>query len=93
MSFFSVPAQEILTSRFASLAASTIIVYDHLLTLDKELELIWQSSWSLAKVLFFFQLESLLFVNFGRVSIFAFRNQDTYVSALMTFHQQCQQLL
>jgi len=45
--------QDAYTSRYASLAASSIIVYDHLLTLDNEFELIWQSSWSIGKALFF----------------------------------------
>jgi len=44
--------QTIYPSRYASLAASAIIVYDHLLTLDNEMELIWKSSWSIGKVLF-----------------------------------------
>lgn len=44
--------QTIYTSRYASLAAAAIIVYDHLLTLDNEFELIWKSSWSIPKALF-----------------------------------------
>jgi len=44
--------QDIDASRYASLAASVVIVYDHLLTLDNEFKLIWKSSWSIAKALF-----------------------------------------
>ncbi|ESK86085.1 hypothetical protein Moror_9342 [Moniliophthora roreri MCA 2997] len=41
------------TTKYAELAASTIILFDHLITLDDEVELIWKSSWSIGKVLFF----------------------------------------
>jgi len=40
-------------SRYASLAASAIIVYDHLITLDQEIEFIWKSRCSVVKYLFF----------------------------------------
>ncbi|KAI5832038.1 hypothetical protein K523DRAFT_350195 [Schizophyllum commune Tattone D] len=38
----------------AHVASSTIIVLDHLITLDDEIQLIWKSSWSLGKILFMF---------------------------------------
>ncbi|KAL1708920.1 hypothetical protein EV121DRAFT_267639 [Schizophyllum commune] len=38
----------------AHVASSTIIVFDHLITLDDEIQLIWKSSWSLGKILFMF---------------------------------------
>ncbi|KAE9390329.1 hypothetical protein BT96DRAFT_1002400 [Gymnopus androsaceus JB14] len=43
--------RDVYATRYAS-TASAIIVYDHLLTLDNELELIWRSSWSIGKILF-----------------------------------------
>ncbi|KAJ4468889.1 hypothetical protein J3R30DRAFT_3827558 [Lentinula aciculospora] len=44
--------QDIYAARYASLAASVIIVYDHLITLDNEFDLIWKGSWSIGKGLF-----------------------------------------
>lgn len=38
--------------RYSQLASGTIILYDHLVTLDDEVELIWKSSWSWGKGLF-----------------------------------------
>ncbi|KAL1687828.1 hypothetical protein GGG16DRAFT_116562 [Schizophyllum commune] len=38
----------------AHVASSTIIVFDHLITLNDEIQLIWKSSWSLGKILFMF---------------------------------------
>ncbi|KAL1741999.1 hypothetical protein HDZ31DRAFT_44223 [Schizophyllum fasciatum] len=38
----------------AHVASSTIIVFDHLITLEAEIQLIWRSSWSLGKLLFIF---------------------------------------
>lgn len=38
----------------AHVASSTIIVYDHLITIDDEFRLIWNSPWSLGKLLFLF---------------------------------------
>ncbi|KZP20978.1 hypothetical protein FIBSPDRAFT_954158 [Athelia psychrophila] len=42
--------QDVQNSRFAS--PSTIIVFDHLVTLDQEIELVWRSSWTTGKLLF-----------------------------------------
>ncbi|KAF7332720.1 hypothetical protein MKEN_00155400 [Mycena kentingensis (nom. inval.)] len=44
--------RDIETTRFAQLASSTIIVFDHLITLDEEINFIWGSSWSIGKTLF-----------------------------------------
>ncbi|TFK63432.1 hypothetical protein BDN72DRAFT_321713 [Pluteus cervinus] len=44
--------RDIQLTRYAALASSVIIVYDHLITIDAEVTLIWRSSWSLGKVLF-----------------------------------------
>ncbi|GLB38914.1 hypothetical protein LshimejAT787_0600760 [Lyophyllum shimeji] len=38
--------------RYSHIASGTIILYDHLVTLDDEVELIWKSSWSWGKGLF-----------------------------------------
>jgi len=45
--------RDVQNARFATLSASVIIVFDHLITLDQEIELIWRSSWSNGKLLFF----------------------------------------
>ncbi|KAI0765034.1 hypothetical protein C8Q74DRAFT_1205302 [Fomes fomentarius] len=38
--------------RYAELASTMIILFDHLLTLDQEVRLIWGAQWSLGKILF-----------------------------------------
>jgi len=38
--------------RLCEISSSTIIVYDHIITLDDEIRLIWKSRWSLGKALF-----------------------------------------
>ncbi|KAJ3898270.1 hypothetical protein F5879DRAFT_638988 [Lentinula edodes] len=38
--------------QLTNLAAGTVIIYDHLLTLNDEFEHIWQNSWSMGKALF-----------------------------------------
>ncbi|KAI3616519.1 hypothetical protein WG66_011600 [Moniliophthora roreri] len=57
------------TTKYAELAASTIILFDHLITLDDEVELIWKSSWSIGKVLFFinryYTLASVIINNYA----------------------------
>ncbi|EMD36599.1 hypothetical protein CERSUDRAFT_84781 [Gelatoporia subvermispora B] len=58
--------------RYSELASSTIIVFDHLLTLDQEIELIWRSPWSLGKSLFlmtrYYTLVTVIFNNFALFS-------------------------
>ncbi|KZT20881.1 hypothetical protein NEOLEDRAFT_1140217 [Neolentinus lepideus HHB14362 ss-1] len=44
--------REIQQTRYAELASSIIVIYDHLITLDQEIELIWKSHWTIGKVLF-----------------------------------------
>ncbi|KAJ7624812.1 hypothetical protein FB45DRAFT_924267 [Roridomyces roridus] len=43
---------DIQATRYAQLASSAIIVFDHIITLDQEVDLIWKSSWSMGKILF-----------------------------------------
>jgi hypothetical protein len=79
--------QDIYTSRYASLAAGSIIVYDHLLTLDNEFELIWTSSWSVGKVLFiinrYYSLISVIVNNY-----FLFGTNLTNSGCLKFYHWQ-----
>ncbi|KAH8103543.1 hypothetical protein BXZ70DRAFT_1005942 [Cristinia sonorae] len=60
---------EIFSVRYAEAAASVIIVYDHLITLHSEIELIWRASWSLGKCLFllnrYYTLSVMVFNNYG----------------------------
>jgi len=44
---------DIQSIRYSHLASATIIIFDHLITIDSEVELIWKSSWSLGKAMFF----------------------------------------
>ncbi|KDR82178.1 hypothetical protein GALMADRAFT_264430 [Galerina marginata CBS 339.88] len=41
--------------RSFSVAASTLLVWDILLTLDKEVDMVWKADWNLMKVLYLFQ--------------------------------------
>ncbi|KDR69146.1 hypothetical protein GALMADRAFT_282816 [Galerina marginata CBS 339.88] len=39
-------------THYARIASSTIVLYDHLITLQEEVELIWKACWSLVTILF-----------------------------------------
>ncbi|KAF4616659.1 hypothetical protein D9613_008345 [Agrocybe pediades] len=52
--------RDIQVTRYAQLASSSIIVFDHLITLDEEINLIWKSSWSMGKILFLLVSQSLV---------------------------------
>ncbi|KAH8088966.1 hypothetical protein BXZ70DRAFT_1011474 [Cristinia sonorae] len=55
-------ASAIFTVRYAELGASSIVVYEHLMTLDDEINLIWRSRWSIGKCLFLLNRYSVLSV-------------------------------
>lgn len=59
-------------TRYSELASSTIIVFDHLITLDQEIDLIWNAHWSIGKVLFivnrYYSLCSVVFNNYALFS-------------------------
>lgn len=61
--------RDIRTTRYAQLAASSIILFDHLITLDDEINLVWGSSWSIGKLLFvinrYYTLVSFIFNNYA----------------------------
>ncbi|KAL0958456.1 hypothetical protein HGRIS_000598 [Hohenbuehelia grisea] len=64
--------RDIQSTRYAQLASSIIIIYDHFLTLSDEINLIWRASWSVGKVLFilnrYFALASLIVNNYALFS-------------------------
>jgi len=64
--------QDIQTTRYSQLASSAIIIFDHIITLDEEVELIWKSSWSMGKVLFvinrYYTLISVIVNNYALFS-------------------------
>ncbi|KAI0071670.1 hypothetical protein K474DRAFT_1712275 [Panus rudis PR-1116 ss-1] len=76
--------RDVQTIRYAELGSSTIIVFDHLITLDQEIELIWKSGWSVGKTLFlinrYYTLAVVIFNNYssrwfqwqGVTGVFAF---------------------
>ncbi|KAJ6628539.1 hypothetical protein B0H10DRAFT_159510 [Mycena sp. CBHHK59/15] len=63
---------DIQATRYAQLASSAIIIFDHALTLDEEVELIWKSSWSMGKALFvinrYYTLISVVINNYALFS-------------------------
>ncbi|KAF5361498.1 hypothetical protein D9758_006155 [Tetrapyrgos nigripes] len=46
--------QHVWASRYLSIAGVTVIIYDHLLSLDQEVELIWKAPWRTPKALWLF---------------------------------------
>ncbi|GJE92391.1 hypothetical protein PsYK624_085450 [Phanerochaete sordida] len=70
--FLAQTVQGVLTTRYSELASSVIIVYDHLVTLDQEVELIWKSGWSVGKTLFllnrYYTLFTVIFNNYGAIT-------------------------
>ncbi|KAJ6468127.1 hypothetical protein C8R47DRAFT_1223418 [Mycena vitilis] len=64
--------RDIQATRYAQLASSAIIIWDHLITLDEEVELIWKSSWSMGKGLFvinrYYTLISVVINNYALLS-------------------------
>ncbi|KZT02828.1 uncharacterized protein LAESUDRAFT_729797, partial [Laetiporus sulphureus 93-53] len=63
---------DVQTIRYSELASSSIIIFDHLLTLDQEYDLIWSSPWSIGKCLFLFNryytLITMIFNNYALFS-------------------------
>ncbi|KAJ6571410.1 hypothetical protein B0H19DRAFT_660634 [Mycena capillaripes] len=63
---------DIQATRYAQLASSAIIIFDHIITLDEEVELIWKSSWSTGKTLFvinrYYTLASVIINNYALFS-------------------------
>ncbi|KAF7300476.1 hypothetical protein HMN09_00931800 [Mycena chlorophos] len=63
---------DIETIRYAQLASSAIIVFDHIITFDEEVKLIWKSSWSMGKALFvinrYYTLVSVVINNYALFS-------------------------
>ncbi|KAF7343876.1 hypothetical protein MSAN_01968900 [Mycena sanguinolenta] len=74
--------QDIQATRFSQLASSAIIVFDHVITLDEEVELIWKSSWSMGKVLFiinrYYTLTSVIVNNYALLSPSLTDSPDAY---------------
>jgi len=66
--FFENLVHQVLSVRYAELASSTIILYDHIVTLGAEIELIWTSGWTVGKVLFllnrYYTLAVVIFNNY-----------------------------
>ncbi|KAF8189448.1 hypothetical protein K438DRAFT_1722086 [Mycena galopus ATCC 62051] len=64
--------QDIQATRFSQLASSAIIIFDHIITLDEEVELIWKSPWSMGKALFvinrYYTLASVVINNYALFS-------------------------
>ncbi|KAF9473935.1 hypothetical protein BDN70DRAFT_348524 [Pholiota conissans] len=60
---------DIQTLKYTQLASSVIIIFDHLITLGQEVELIWQSTWTLGKILFllnrYYALGGIVFNNYA----------------------------
>ncbi|KAJ3537703.1 hypothetical protein NMY22_g5483 [Coprinellus aureogranulatus] len=56
-------------TRYTQMAATTIILFDHALTFDGEVEHIWKARWSAGKVMFlinrYYTIASVIFNNYG----------------------------
>ncbi|KAJ7204862.1 hypothetical protein B0H12DRAFT_1243583 [Mycena haematopus] len=53
-----VALQNVLTTRYVSAAGFVLLLYDHLLTLDDEVDYIWSAPNSVAKAIQFFVADS-----------------------------------
>ncbi|KAF8811627.1 hypothetical protein BYT27DRAFT_7183770 [Phlegmacium glaucopus] len=64
--------QDIESTRYGQLSSSSIVLFDHLMTFDDEVSLIWNSSWSLGKILFlvnrYYTLASAIFNGYALFS-------------------------
>ncbi|KAF9537953.1 hypothetical protein CPC08DRAFT_824671, partial [Agrocybe pediades] len=65
--------QNILYERYAHLSAGSVIVFDYVITLGQEKDLIWTERWSMVKVLFlinrYYGLVSVIFDFYGILSL------------------------
>lgn len=85
-------ADMVTTGRYCTLAAWILLLYDHIIHLDKEIELFWSKPWSMAKCLYFFVSRMALKLNYSNIlseSIFisciswdSFNEYDHFVSIL-----------
>ncbi|KAK0473745.1 hypothetical protein IW261DRAFT_1503180 [Armillaria novae-zelandiae] len=61
--------RDVRSTRCAALASGVIVLFDHLITLNDEIELIWRSPWSMGKILFiinrYYTLSSVIFNCYG----------------------------
>ncbi|KAK0444566.1 uncharacterized protein EV420DRAFT_1003068 [Desarmillaria tabescens] len=57
------------STRYSALASGVIVLFDHLITLDDEVDLVWRSHWSIGKLLFiinrYYTLLSVIFNYYG----------------------------
>ncbi|KAF8501915.1 hypothetical protein JB92DRAFT_2975299 [Gautieria morchelliformis] len=59
----------LIKTRYSTFSALSFVLYDHVLTLDAEKSFVWNSPWSLGKVLFIFNRHfGLLALMFNAVS-------------------------
>ncbi|KAH9911117.1 uncharacterized protein B0H18DRAFT_1129102 [Fomitopsis serialis] len=79
---------DVQTIRYSELASSTIIIFDHLLTLDQEYNLIWTAPWSIGKWLFLFNryytLLTVIFNNFGGNAPIRHENPSLMVTMVLS---------
>ena len=52
-------AAAVMTGRYCTLAAWVMLLYDHAIHMDKEIELFWYKPWGVAKALYFFVSEPI----------------------------------
>lgn len=79
--------RDVQSTRYSELASSTIIIWDHLSTLDQEVELIWNAQWSIGKCLFIInRYYALCCVIFNNYALFTTTLTDSF--CLQWFHWQ-----
>ncbi|KAJ7199633.1 hypothetical protein GGX14DRAFT_467697 [Mycena pura] len=76
---------DIETAQFAQLASSVIIIFDHGITLDEEVELIWKSSWSMGKALFIICLANVFRALSHSVNNYAYFSSTSHTDSV-SFH-------
>lgn len=87
--------QDMQTTRYALLSANTIVLFDHLITLNDEVSLIWDSGWSPGKILFlinrYYNLGGVMFIYYAL--FLAKKSNDLYYCLHLFQWQGCTGIL
>ncbi|KLO12767.1 hypothetical protein SCHPADRAFT_400011 [Schizopora paradoxa] len=82
---------DIQNTRYSELSSSAIIVYDHLITFDQEVEHVWNAPWTIGKTLFLINRYYTLFVvTFNNYGNYLARKRSTIRSLFANFSRTIQ---
>ncbi|KAF4616415.1 hypothetical protein D9613_008244 [Agrocybe pediades] len=85
---------DVQSTRYSRMASNTLVIYDHLITFDDEIELIWRRKCSLSSIIFllnrYYVLGSMLFASYGMKT---FTESNVYPDSFNLCSFQCFTLL